>query len=161
MVDETENSIHYVWSVLAGDILKNIDYNVDVMILDASDIHFIPLDIVDVTNDIKNRLIEKLILIKFMLPTEKIDSLLEELDIDMDHTHKVEDFMNRCSHFLDELVNYYVPVTGNKLLFNDNDLLATDDLDKGIILKNMQWIGNDDINKLLLSFALFRKRGVI
>ncbi len=161
MVDESDNSIHYVWSIIAGDIAKREDYNVDVMIVDASDIHFIPLDLPDVDNDIRNKLLEKLLVIKYMLPTEKINGLLEELDIDMDYIHKVEDFMNRCSHFLDDLVNFFIPVTGNKLLFNDNDMLATDDMDKGIWLKNIRWVGNEETNRLLLSFAIFRKRGVV
>ena len=160
MVDETENAIHYVWSIMSGEITKRQDCNVDVMILDASDIHHVPLEL-ELPTDVKTKLLEKLLVIKYMLPTEKIDSLLEELDIDMDYTHKVEDFLNRCSHFLDELVNFYIPVTGNTLLFNDNDILATDDLDKGIWLNNIRWVGNEDSNRLLLSFAIFRKRGVL
>lgn len=161
MVDETENAIHYVWSIMSEEITKREDYNVDVMIVDASDIHHIPLEIKDVTTEIRSRLLEKLLVVKYMLPTEKIDILLEELDININQVYLVEDFLNKCSNFLDTLVNYYIPATGNTLLFSDHDILATDDLDKGIWLNNIRWVGNEDSNKLLLSFAIFRKRGVL
>lgn len=155
--DEVD-SIYYIWSMLTKDILNNQDYNVDVLILDVSDINGLDISIPNITKEIKKKIHDKIIVNKYIIPSFNLEMFMEDLNIDYNFRHMLEDYMNKCSHYLDKLVNFYAPLTGNNLLFSDDDMLSND-IEQGIWLKSVRFVENELSNKILLTFSIFRKKG--
>ena len=153
-------SIFYIWSIVTKDVLNDRDFNNDILILDVSDINGIELAVPEVDMDTKRKIYNKIMVNKYILPSFHLESFMQELNIDFNYRHLLEDYMNKCSHFLDTVVNFYVPMTGNNIMFSDNDILSSE-IDKGVWLKSVRFVTNDSSDKILLTFSVFRRKGTL
>lgn len=153
-------SIYYIWSMVTKDVLNDRDFNNDILILDVSDINGLDIAIPGMDANIKRKIYNKIMVNKYIIPSFDLESFMQELDIDFNLRHLLEDYMNKCSHFLDSLINFYIPMTGNNIMFSDNDILSSE-IDRGVWLKSVRFVSNDISDKILLTFSIFRRKGIL